>query len=616
MAIASNSGGSVALDKVLATHERFRAAGFGVPDIVAMAAHSGGAPALQAVSDHLGILQTRYGINEIVQAGAGRRGAAGHVRQLAATCRVKHEAASSGNRGPATVLVERTMDQARTAFVPELARCDLTSGRPIWSLDESGATVVRHSMEPVPANNHKFPLRDLRAPLDRVHARYADDDGRCHPNVTLRKIDLASGYKTYFKHLCRDPRVGLAPARIADVRRRLLDNARAEFIRLLDNDRAGVDRQTGEPSAAHWPCEPRRLDRHDVPAHEHMLAGQYGLFLKPPAPGQEPPVLGNGRILGFYMGVFAANEQELEAVQAQHPDYERYALDAPRAGGKLTVYSAQGCANDLAFANTALQADAVQPTYDRERLNAEFMPFELQLTDKAGKPARETVIAVVALDNAIGHELRIDYGDAFLQQFKSGPAQAASRAPDAAVKTEAHDEESNPAGAAGQSRPPMRKRAASEAAPALPVSQDVPSIRSVRPRMTEPRGMPIEQLLGSRGWQIAGAMALMRRKGLSLSTAERLAGLPMQTLRLVSDEQGQLHSYDFQAALVQAAGADAPRLQELLAYLHQEQQRGGAQAMPQGTPSATPGLELFVAELEAALAATPTHAQPRPEAQP
>lgn len=74
MAIAANSGGAQALDKVLGTRERLRAAGFGVADIVAMAAHNGGAPALQAVSDHLSILQTRYGIKEIVRAGAKRRG--------------------------------------------------------------------------------------------------------------------------------------------------------------------------------------------------------------------------------------------------------------------------------------------------------------------------------------------------------------------------------------------------------------------------------------------------------------------------------------------------------------------------------------------------------------
>ena len=171
-----------------------------------------------------------------------------------------------------------------------------------------------------------------------------------------------------------------------------------------------------------------------------------------------------------------------------------------------------------------------------------------------------------------------------------------------------------PESSARQSRPP--KRVASEAAPALPASQDVPIVRSVRPRMTEPRGTPIEQLLESREWQIAGAMSLMRRQGLPLSSAERLAGLPVQTLGLVSDDQGWLHSHDFQAALVQSAGVDGLRLQELLAYLRQEQQRGGARAMPQGTPTATPGLELFISELEAALAATPEHAQPRSESQP
>jgi hypothetical protein len=452
VAIAAKTGGSQALDKVLAMHDRFLAAGFTVQDMVAMSAHNGAAPALQAVSDHLAILQTRYSIKEIAKAGAKSRGAAGHVKQLADACRVKQEAASSSKRGPDTVLVEREIDQARTAFIPELPRCDLTTGQPIWSLDEGRATIVRHDMEPVPANNHKFPLRDLADPLGRVHARYAAEDGRCHPNVTLRKIDLAGGYKNYFKRLCRDPRVGLAPKAIAGVRTRLLENARQEFLRLLDNDRAGVEPQPLEQSASHWPCEPRRLGRNDVPAHEHKLAGQLGLFLKTPEAGQEQPVLGNGRILGFYTGVFAAGDDEIAAVEEAHPGFERYAIDAPRAGGKMTVYSAEGCANDLAFANTALVPDAPQPAYDKERLNAEFVPFELQLTDKAGKPARETVIAVVALDNAIDQELRIDYGPAFLQQF-TRPAQAASRAPDAVVKTEANLDGAGPSSPRRSPRP-------------------------------------------------------------------------------------------------------------------------------------------------------------------
>lgn len=55
------------------------------------------------------------------------------------------------------------------------------------------------------------------------------------------------------------------------MRERLLANAHAEFERLMRE----------EPTDA-WPCEPRGLARHDVPAHKHMLAGQYGL-LKPAA---------------------------------------------------------------------------------------------------------------------------------------------------------------------------------------------------------------------------------------------------------------------------------------------------------------------------------------------
>ncbi|HET9642954.1 MAG TPA: TAL effector repeat-containing protein [Burkholderiaceae bacterium] len=440
VAIASNIGGAQALDKVLLTHVQFRKAGFTPGDIVEMADHNGGAPALQAVLDHLGLLQTRYSNDEIVKAGAKRRGAAGHVKQMAEAIRIKQEGASSSALRPRTVLVERAIDQARTAFIPQLPRCDLTSGQPIWSLDEDGATIVRHPMEPVEANNHKFPLRDLTAPLSRVHQRYATEDGKCHPNVKLRGIELAKGYKTYFNRLCRDPRVGLLPKQVAEVRERLLDNARAEFERLIR-----------EESTDAWPCEPRRLDRNEVPLHERMLADQYGLFLKSGYAAEQQPVLSNGRILGFYMGVFAASDQDIETLEAQHPDYVRYSLDAPRPGGKLTVYSAQGCANDLAFANTALLPHTAQPTYDRERLNAEFVPFEVRLTDKNGKPARETVIAVVALNNAIGKELRIDYGDAFLQQFKSDSGQPASSQQAPAAKVEADDEMPSPPADAGPS---------------------------------------------------------------------------------------------------------------------------------------------------------------------
>ncbi|KAG0162681.1 hypothetical protein DFQ30_001508 [Apophysomyces sp. BC1015] len=428
VAIASNKGGSQALDKVLATHAQLTTAGFAVEDVSAIAAHIGGAPALQAVVDHLELLMTRHSKEDIVKAGAKQRGAAAHVKQMANACRIKQESAAQSPRPMPTVLVERPIDQARTAFIPELQHCDLTGGTPIWSLDEASRVVLRHPMDPIEGNNDLFPLRDLTRPLDRVYERYADKNGKCHPNVKLTNIDLASGYKKYFNELCRDSRVGLSPSETANVRGRLLTNARTEFERLIR-----------EEAAPERPCKVRQLDHGGLLEHERMLAGQYGLFLAPAHSPQDQCTLRNGRILGFYMGMFAANEQQINAIEAQHPDYESYAMDAMRPGGKLTVYSALGCANDLAFANTALCADTPEPAYDRERLNAEFIPFEVKLTDRHGKPARETVVAMVALDNAIGKEIRVDYGDAFLRQFTTPRDRARSEEDAVVVKMEVDD---------------------------------------------------------------------------------------------------------------------------------------------------------------------------------
>lgn len=413
--IAANVGGRQALKAVLETEKKLKNAGFGIDHIVAMVAHNGGAAALRAVATHLDTLQKHYSNDEIVKAATKPRGAGKHVEQLAYACVVKQEASPSVGSASRTVLVERPIDQARTAFVPELPHCDLTGSRPQWRLDETGATVVRHAMEPVPANNHKFPMRGLNDPLGRVYERYAGDDGQCHPDVTLRSVDIAPGYKNFVNQLYRDPRVNLPPQQIVAVRKQLIANAQAEFERLIRGEHTDT-----------WPCEPRKLSRDEVPRHEQALAGQYGLFLKTDAP-DEAPLLKNGRILGFYMGVFAANDKDIEIIEKQHPDYARYALEAPGAKGRLVVYSAQGCANDLAFANTALLADAPTPTYDQTRINATFVPFEVKLTDKKGKPASEKVIAVVALNNAIDKELRIDYGNAFLQQFLSGSGKGSSQ---------------------------------------------------------------------------------------------------------------------------------------------------------------------------------------------
>jgi hypothetical protein len=104
---------------------------------------------------------------------------------------IKREVSAMAPRPHVPVLVETPLDQARTAFYEELEECDLTADAPQWTstLAKTGGVIVHHRMEPVPGNDDKFPLRDLKNPA-RAHPRYAGDDGKCHRKVALKKIKL------------------------------------------------------------------------------------------------------------------------------------------------------------------------------------------------------------------------------------------------------------------------------------------------------------------------------------------------------------------------------------------------------------------------------------------
>ncbi|MBW8833377.1 MAG: hypothetical protein JF606_29190, partial [Burkholderiales bacterium] len=70
--------------------------------------------------------------------------------------------------------------------------------------------------------------------------------------------------------------------------------------------------------------------------------------------------------------------------------------------------------------------DGDRPCYDHERLNAIFLPFRAQMTDNAGGPHAQTLMALVALDKLYARsnpsrEVRVNYGDAYLEQFKNPP---------------------------------------------------------------------------------------------------------------------------------------------------------------------------------------------------
>jgi hypothetical protein len=338
--------------------------------------------------------------------------------------------------------VETELDQARTEFHRLLGEvCDLTGDHEEWSayLDLEDRVLVRHHMEPRPENDHKFPLRDPVNPLMRVHERYAGEDGKCHPNVGIRRnnatnpkgVKLGSGLYSYLQEMAKsDDRLRLDPARLREVVERLEDDAATQLERLIREE------TTVEPRV-----KPRLLEESDVQPHERMLIGQYGLFVRRPPGPAEYPTLSNGRILGFYMGALVENRVELAQMRAAHPDYERYAIDARRIGKRRVMYSALGAANSVAFANTALLPDAGKPAFDRQRLNALFIEFEVALTDRENRPRRENVVALVALDNLFkGDEpeaqVLVDYGETFLAQFRQPEADHAEQPDVPEVKRE------------------------------------------------------------------------------------------------------------------------------------------------------------------------------------
>ena len=147
------------------------------------------------------------------------------------------------------------------------------------------------------------------------------------------------------------------------------------------------------------------------------------------------------------MGTVLENERQRQQAQAAHPDSDHYAIDAGRlprrqrgrpnwgGAGKRTqvTYAGLGSTNSIAFANTALRRpDPAHPeaAYDKERINALFLPFDLELTDKKGERRNEVALALVALDNLFPQgddrphaQVLADYGNDYLANF-SAPADA------------------------------------------------------------------------------------------------------------------------------------------------------------------------------------------------
>jgi hypothetical protein len=329
---------------------------------------------------------------------------------------VKAEPAGAAAPARAPLYVETALDQARTAFHRDLGQiCDLTGEQAEWRthFDRDDMAIVRHDMQPMPENDHKFPLRDPADALGRVHPRYADEHGNVHPRVRLNKMQVGTGFRSYFRELVKskDARLRVDPGSLPKLMTKLEEDAARQLQRLISG-------QVEPPR-----CTPRVLLDSDVQPHERMLVGQHGLFVTRPEEAADRPTLSNGRILGFYMGALVENDHELAHTVSLHPDYERYAIDAHPRNNRPVMYSALGATNSIAFANTALKPDSAEPAVDRQRVNALFIELDASLTDNKGRPRIERLVAMVALDNLFDGnqadaQVLADYGDNFLENFK------------------------------------------------------------------------------------------------------------------------------------------------------------------------------------------------------
>ena len=153
-----------------------------------------------------------------------------------------------------------------------------------------------------------------------------------------------------------------------------------------------------------------------VNSANRVLIGQWGARLTPYPPGQEPS-LARGRILGLYLGAVLDRDTE-EHWRRTYENYPHYRMDLRQYG-----MSAEGAANIIGFPNTYLQPDVSgRPAPDDNVINAIFIGFDVRLPDRSGGFRRESIMAMVALDNAFGaanpHRIVwVDFGEGYLQNF-------------------------------------------------------------------------------------------------------------------------------------------------------------------------------------------------------
>ncbi|MER6893813.1 hypothetical protein [Amycolatopsis sp. NPDC000740] len=265
-----------------------------------------------------------------------------------------------------------------------------------------------------------FVFRSIANPRGAVEERYAGADGRLHPNVIagarhIRWSELLVG-KKLLKQIAKDPRDHRLPASILPH----LD----EFIAGLQKSVAAEVRRLIAPvDPGHVPwVEARPLTAQHVPEDSGRIGQNSTFLVTPPFPGQDAaklPALRNGRILSLYFGAPLRTPKEVREWEKTYAQYPNYTITAPlRGGGKIQI-AAEGGANAAGLADTAVRVNKKGKAIGSKLINSMFFPFAVRLPCADGIWRWDTVVALVAFDNAfdpVTNPLGLvipDYGDEF-----------------------------------------------------------------------------------------------------------------------------------------------------------------------------------------------------------
>ncbi|MET8830765.1 hypothetical protein ABZX40_36035 [Streptomyces sp. NPDC004610] len=289
---------------------------------------------------------------------------------------------------------------------------------------------VEYRLHPDPDMDNAFPWRDPADPLHRVRPEFADENGRPHPNVTATEADFArEGKKRLLARLGQNPfRMNLSPQQWDQVWSAVLEDVLREVQRLIRHEQA-------PPRAV-----VRTVQARHTRPHESMLIGQYGLFLADPArpsgpvddstpadlthvPREQLPLLSNGRILGLYVAA-SMRPREVDAYRQTHQTvFPGYALELEMGTQTLTM-SAEGAANAMPFANTAVLPGEGALRYDHSVINTAFVELKIRMTQRNGTVRWWPIAALVAFDNAVSPAnpegmIVLDYRDNYLGHLKA-----------------------------------------------------------------------------------------------------------------------------------------------------------------------------------------------------